>query len=206
MKKLLLSVCLVGVCAFGQYKAESAGAPPSDLAAPIKDLLQKDGAKITGPNGAVAEIWLRTSVPNGANSEQNASFTDIPHGTLVGVVRYASKGADRRGQPIQPGVYTLRISFYPVDGAHQGVAPTRDFLVLSPAATDTDPNAKPTFAQLMDMSRKASGTRHPSVLNAWKPDSAEAAPTVKQEGEDWVFYTKLGDRPIAIIVVGAYQG
>ncbi len=206
MKKLLVSLCLVTACAFGQYKLESAGPPPSELSQPIRDALQKDGAKITGPNGAFCEIWLRTTAPSGSNSEQNASFTNIPDSALLGAIRFPGKGADRRGQPIQAGVYTLRLSFYPVDGAHQGVAPTRDFLILSPAATDTDLNATPKFEQLMDMSRKASGTRHPAVLNTWKPDSADAAPALKQEGEDWVLYDKLGDRPIAIIVVGTYQG
>jgi hypothetical protein len=206
MNKLLLSVCLAAVSAFGQYKLESAGAPPSEVAAPIRDALQKDGAKVSGSSGVFCEIWLRSSAPDGSNSEQNASFTNIAHGSLMGVIRFPAKGADRRGQTIPAGIYTLRLSFFPVDGAHQGVAPSRDFLVLSPAATDTDLNATPNFNQLMDMSRKASGTRHPAVLNAWKPDNAEGAPTLKQEGEDWVLYTKLGDRPIAIIVAGAFQG
>ncbi len=205
MKKLTLLLS-AAVCAFGQYKAEPAGAPPSDVAAAVRDTLQKDGTKITGPNGTVCEIWMRTSAPAGKNSEQNASFTDLPAGGLLGVARYTTKGTDRRGQGIAPGVYTLRLSFFPVDGAHQGVSPSRDFLLLSPAASDTDPNSTPDFQHLMDMSRKASGTRHPLVLNAWKPDNPESAPTVKQEGEDWVLYDKVGDRPIVIIVVGTYQG
>lgn len=206
MKKLLFSLCVASACAFGQYKLESACAPPSEVSQAIRDALQKDGAKITGASGAFCELWLRSSAPGGSNTEQSVSFSNIAHGALVGVLRFPGKGADRRGQPVPAGVYTLRLSFYPVDGAHQGVAPTRDFLVLSPAASDTDLNAKPDFNQLMDMSRKASGTRHPAVLNTWKPDSAEAAPALKQEGEDWVLYGTIGDRPIAIIVVGAYQG
>jgi hypothetical protein len=206
MKRLLLSLCLVAVCAYGQYKLEPAGAPPSDLSESIRGALQKDGAKITGPNGAFCEIWLRTSVPSGSNSEQNASFTHIAHGTLLGAIRFPGKGADRRGQAIPAGVYTLRLSFYPVDGAHQGVAPTRDFLLLTPAASDTDLSAAPAYDKLVDMSRKASGTRHPAILNAWKPDAAEASPELKQEGDDWVLYNKIGDVPIAIIVVGTHQG
>jgi hypothetical protein len=205
MKKLLVSLCLAA-CAFGQYKTESAGAPPSEAAQVVRDALQKDGVRVSGPNGPVCEIWLRATAPSGKNSEQNASFTDLPAGALLGVIRFPAKGTDRRGQAIAAGVYTLRLSFFPVDGAHQGVSPTRDFLLLSPAAADTDVNSTPDFKQLVDMSRKASGTAHPVVLNTWKADSAESAPAIKQEGEDWVLYTKIGDRPIAIIVVGTYQG
>ena len=204
MKKLLFTLCLTAVCASAQYKLESAGAPPSEVAPAIRDALQKDGAKISGANGAVLEVWLRTQVPSAANSEQNVSFTDIAHGTLVGVVRFPVKGTDRRGQPIQPGVYTLRLSFYPADGAHQGVAQTRDFLLMSPAASDTDLNATPAFDQLVAMSKKASGVPHPAVLNCWKPDSPGPA-ALKQEGADWVLYGAIGDRPIALIVVGTYQ-
>src|ERR1017187_3284877 len=85
MKKLLFTLCLTVVCAVAQFKLESAGAPPSEVAPAIRDALQKDGAKITGPNGAVCEVWFRTQVPTTANSEQNVSFTDIAQGTLVGV-------------------------------------------------------------------------------------------------------------------------
>jgi hypothetical protein len=205
MKKLLLSLSLFAVCGFGQYKMESAGAPPFDLLPSVREALQQDGAKVVGPKGVVCEVWFRTSVPSAPNGEQNVSFTDIAQGTLLGVIRFPAKATDRRGQTLQPGVYTLRLGFYPVDGAHQGVAPSRDFVVLSRALDDTDLNATPKFDQLMGMSRKASGTNHPAVLNTWKPDSAEAA-SLKQEGSDWVLYSKIGDRPIAVIVVGTYQG
>jgi hypothetical protein len=205
MGKLLLSFSLAAAGAFGQYKMEPAGAPPSELAPEIRSALQQDGAKINGPNGAVCEVWFRTSVPASANSEQNASFSQIAHGTLLGAVRFASKGTDRRGQPLKPGIYTMRLSFFPVDGAHQGVAPTRDFVLLTPAAADSDLNATPSYKELVNMSRKASGTQHPAILNVWKPDSKDPA-ALKHEGEDWVLYGSVGDNPIAIIVVGTFAG
>ncbi len=204
MRKLLFTLSLTAVCAFAQYKLESAGAPPSEVSPAIAAGLQKDGAKITGPNGTVCEVWFRTQVPNTQNSEQNVSFTDIAQGTLLGVVRFPVKGTDRRGQAIQPGVYTLRLSFYPADGAHQGVAQTRDFVLMVPAAGDTDLNSTPAFNQLVAMSKKASGTPHPAVLNCWKADSPGPR-ALKQEGPDWVLYDSIGDRPIALIVVGTYQ-
>ena len=204
MKNILVLLSLFTVCGFGQYKMEPAGAPPSDLLPSVRDALQREGSKVVGPKGVVCAVWFRTSVPSTQNGEQNVSFTDIAQGTLLGVIRFPGKATDRRGRP-PTGVYTLRLGFYPVDGAHQGVAPSRDFLVLSRALDDTDLNATPKFDQLMDMSRKASGTQHPAVLNTWKPDSADAA-SLKEEGSDWVLYSKIGDRPIAVIVVGTYQG
>ncbi|MGC9969535.1 MAG: hypothetical protein ABSE56_02980 [Bryobacteraceae bacterium] len=205
MKKLFLSLGLVAATAFGQYKIESAGAPPSELAPEIRGALEQDGARITGPSGVFCEVWLRAKVPAGSNSEQNVSFTQMSHGVLLGAIRFPVKGADRRGQPLKPGVYTMRLSFFPVDGAHQGVAQTRDFALLTPAADDKDLNAAPNFKQLVDMSKKASGTPHPAILNVWRADSAGPA-ALKQEGDDWVLYSTVGGQPIAMIVVGTYSG
>src|SRR6266481_5693700 len=89
-----------------QYKAEPAGAPPSEASPAILAALNKTGTKITGPNGMYAEIWLRSALPAGAKSaEPNVSLPNLQIGELLGVLRFAGKGADRRGQPIPAGVY-----------------------------------------------------------------------------------------------------
>jgi len=89
----------------------------------------------------------------------------------------------------------------PINGDHQGAAPQRDFLLMTPAAQDTDPNATPNFDTLVGMSRKASGTPHPAVLSFWKSDT-DTPGFAKQGDSDWVLQAKLGDTPIAIILVG----
>ena len=196
-------IAAAGVLAFGQYKSEPAGAPPADVAPTIQQAVQKDGVRITGPKGTVCEIWLRTTAPSGPKSgESDLTLPTIPHGSLLGVIRYREKGSDRRGTAIKPGVYTLRYSYYPVNGDHQGVAPQRDFVLLSPAATDTDVNATPAFDQLVAASRKASGAQHPLVLSIWNPDPDFKAGFDKQGDTDWVLQEKLGDTSFAIILVG----
>jgi hypothetical protein len=91
----------------------------------------------------------------------------------------------------------------PQDGDHLGVSPNVDFAVMVPAAADTDPAATPKFSELMNMSRKASGTPHPAVLSLSAPSQASAAPAIAKEGEhDWVVSSKIGDLALAITVVG----
>jgi hypothetical protein len=143
-------------------------------------------------------------MPSGPKSAEDAvAFPSIPHGSFLGILRFPSTGADRRGQTIKPGVYTLRYSQYPVNGDHQGAAPQRDFAVLTPIADDKDPNATPAFYPLMAMSRKASGTPQPAVLSHEPPAGGATAPSLGQEGEkDWSLTFKLGDTPMAIILVG----
>jgi hypothetical protein len=117
------------------------------------------------------------------------------------VIRFNAAGSDRRGQRIQPGVYTLRYGIMPMNGAHQGAAPQRDFLLLTPAAEDGNLNSTPNFDTLVAMSRKASHTAHPAVLSFWKADTD--SPGFSQQGDsDWVLQSNVGDTPVAIIVVG----
>ncbi|MBM3748310.1 MAG: hypothetical protein FJW34_21200 [Acidobacteria bacterium] len=208
MRKVVLSACLAVTAALAQYKLESAGAPPADLTPALREALAKEGSRVVAPEGKpFCEIWLLRKAPSGPETtEQNVSLTTIPHGALVGVIRFPARGADRRGQVVRPGVYTLRYSHYPVDGAHQGVAPQRDFLKIIPAAQDTDLNATPGYDDLVKMSNEASGTSHPAILGVWKREGAGGPPELVQDGEDWILRVMLGDVPVGILVVGIFHG
>jgi hypothetical protein len=208
MSKVLLTALLATTALFGQYKLESTGAPPDELAPAVKEALQASGAKIVGADGsALCEIWFRKSLPSGpASTEQGVSLTTVPHGAMLGVIRFPKRGQDRRGLTIPEGVYTLRYSLFPPDGNHQGVAAQRDFLLLVPAAGDTDVNSTPSFKEVVAMSAKTTGGSHPASLSLWK-DEAGHEPGLVQEGEsDWVLHAKIGDTAIGLIVVGVFQG
>lgn len=199
--RLISTAVLTAALSFAQYKVSPAGAPPAEASA-LAAALVKDGLKVAKADGpALCEIWTVATAPKEGTVEQNATW-GAPQGTLLGVVRVPARWSDRRGQTIKPGVYTMRLSFFPMNGDHQGVAPQRDFAILSPVAVDTDPAALPAFDALMDMSRKASGTPHPLVLSLWKESSAVPV-AVEAEGDtDQVLHLKVGDVPVAIIVVG----
>ncbi len=203
MSKVLVSLFMFAAAAFSQYTVAPAGAPPAEASA-LASLLQKDGAKIAGPGGSTAEFWLLAAMPPAGTAEANATLA-IAHGALLGVARVTGPYADRRGLPIKPGVYTLRYSVYPANGDHQGVAPQRDFLILSRIADDKDPKSSPAFDPLMDLSRKASGTPHPICLSTWKGGNGDGKLT--KEGEhDWILNTKIGDTPVSVIVAGKAEG
>lgn len=185
-----------------QYKADKAGPPPPELASGIAQALEKPGFQISNGDARYCELWLRARLPSGAPSnEQNVTLPNVPVGALVGVIRFDATGLDRRGQTIKAGVYTLRYGIMPMNGSHQGAAPQRDFLLLTPAAEDRDLNVIPNLDALVAMSRKASHTPHPAVLSIWKADAD--SPGFSQQGDtDWVLQSKVGDTPIDIVVVG----
>jgi hypothetical protein len=206
LRQLFILIMAAGA-AFAQYKVEPAGAPPAEAPGPIAATLQKDGIKVAGGSGpAVCEIWFRSTAPSGPKSAEEAvSLPTIPQGALLGVLRFPGRGSDRRGQTIKPGVYTLRYSLQPVNGDHQGVAPQRDFLVMVPVADDTKADAIANIDDLMKMSRKASGTPHPAILSM-ASSSNSTFPEVKKDGEsDWALHAKIGDTPVAVIVVGKVE-
>lgn len=197
---------VLAISAFGQFKVDASGALP-DEAAKLAPALSKSGVKVLKADGSVLlEMWPVAAAPGGGGNEQNTSWTGVTHGSLLGVVRFPARHSDRRGQTIKPGVYTMRYSFFPMNGDHQGVAPQRDFAVLSPIDADTDAAAKPAFDALIGMSKKASGTPHPLVLSIWK-DEAGATQGIEAQGDvDQVLHTKIGGAPVAIIVAGKYEG
>lgn len=208
MHKFALSLLLTASALVAQYKSLPAGAPPAELAPAIGQALQQQGTKIVaGDGGVFCEVWFRTTLPAGPKStEEGVTLPAISHGALLGAIRFPGPGADRRGQPIKPGVYTLRYSLQPVNGDHLGVSPQRDFLVMVPAADDKDLDATPNFDALMVMSRKASGTPHPAVLSIWAAGASDPVPNFAKQGEnDWVLNVKIGATPVSVILVGKVE-
>jgi len=201
---LLLSLLATGWAQ--DYKVETVSGAPSGLPAAYTSALQTQGYRVTGPNGPWCEIWFRSAIPSGAKPTDDAIVFPIPQGALVGVLRFPSEASDRRGQTIKAGLYTMRYSDFPVDGSHQGVAPQRDFLLLTPIVNDADPSANPAFDKLVQMSTKASGTPHPAVFSIEKP-GASKFPSITAEGDtpDQVLNVTIGDLQLAIIVVGKVQ-
>jgi len=188
------------VSAFAQeYKLEPISTAAPGLPAAYSALIETTGYRVIGPKGPWCEVWLRKSIPVGAKSGDAAIVLPIAQGTLLGILRFPGNGQDRREQQLKAGVYTMRYSNYPVDGAHQGVAPQRDFTLLTPIANDADPAATPEFAKLVEMS-KTSGNPHPAVFLLQA--GSGAAPSVKKQGEDVVLNVKSGDLGIGLVVVG----
>lgn len=195
------------------YKIESSSTPPpQELAAPIRDALSPDALQVTGPSGPLCDIWLTKTVAAAATPDTSlgVNFGQVPLGALAGAVKFDAAGADYRGQPIKPGVYTLRFMLEPVDGNHQGVSPYRDFFLAVPAALDTA-TADIPGTNLIALSKKASGTGHASVWSLVPADNAPVTlPAIahQEDGDLWVVYfqaalakpTKMG-----LVVVGKAQ-
>lgn len=209
-----LFLLLPGTSAAAEYRAEKAGAPPEELGPAVRETLAPEGIRIIGPEGPLCEIWVRTSVPAAAGAAQQLgiAYPQIVEGTLMGAVRFLREAKDYRRQSVKPGVYTLRYGLHPTDGNHMGVATQRDFLLLVPAAADSSPSGV-TYNDLLGLSRKASGTNHPSVWSL-EPASGETEPKLlhKEDEDHWVLQFSVQVQPqggaatkltLGLVVVGS---
>ncbi len=208
-----LSVLLTATAyAQGSVKVEPAPAPTaSDVPKALLETLDAQGARVSKDSSTVCEIWLRKGVTLGppAGGLGDILYGQLGAGNLIGLLHFPAQGADFRGQPVKPGYYALRYANIPTDGAHMGVFPTRDAVLLTPAAADTALDQTLAFADMVKLSKEASGTPHPAFLIMASAESASTFPSVGKDdhGNNAVYLKvqgKNGELPIGITVVGQW--
>lgn len=189
-------------------------AAPADAVSPeIAALLQPTGFKLLkGESRTVCEVWPCKEWPIAADSKTGLEvITPLTPGQLIGVIRYPRKATDFREQDIPSGVYTLRYGQQPVDGAHVGTSPTRDFFVVSPADKDRSP-AVLDYKALIEAGKATSGTSHPAILSLQPSGDAQEPLAVRENSEkEWTIVRFTGkttaggqtkDLAVEVVLVG----
>ena len=208
----------VAAFAQGTYKIQATQGPAGgDVSQAIQGTLQPQGESLLDSSGKVlSEVWLRKDLTPAANPDTaaNVLYGKIAQGSLVGVIHFPEATKDFRGQGIKAGYYTLRYELVPQDGNHMGVSQYRDFLLLVPAAKDTDGTKPVTFTDAVKLSRDSTDTGHPGImLMDSVSDSDKTFPAVFQDySQNWALQVEatLGSGgaklPLAIVLVGEFQG
>lgn len=205
---------LSGSVAAQEYKvAKSDAAPPADALAPeIAALMSPTGYKISQGDRAVCELWLCKEWPIAADAKTTSEINyPLTPGQVFGAIRFPRKSADFRDQEVAAGVYVLRYAQQPVDGAHVGTFPTRDFCALLPAAKDRLAAAL-DYKTLTTLSKEATGTAHPGIRPLLKAQAGEARATRSDEEKMWTILRLTGktrqgaaalqDLPIELVIAG----
>lgn len=137
---------------------------------------------IRGTSREICHIWLckewelKDFKPRG-----DVSYPFLP-GQLLGVVQFERKHSDFRDQDIEDGVYTLRYGQQPVDGAHIGTSPTRDFVILVAAKADKKAAPMP-YQEMVIASAEVAGTTHPALFSLQRVEGD--GPIRHEEEKDW---------------------
>src|SRR3954469_14713986 len=196
-----------------EYKVAKAdgAAPTGDIAPEIAALLRPTGFKVSKGDRAVFEMWLAKEWPIAADAKAGGDVLyPLTPGQLIGVARYPRKGADFRDQDIPAGTYVVRYAQQPIDGAHVGTSPTRDFLLLLPAAKDREAKTM-DYKTLTATSKETTGTAHPAILSMQKAEGGVALAVREESDRGWVIVHFVGkakqgsaakDLPVELVVVG----
>jgi hypothetical protein len=191
---------------------------PGGVSASIAATVNPHGYRVQSGEGMVCEVWLLKDL---AVKPKFKPTLDVKYpfqsGQLVGVLRVGDKGeyTDFRGQPVKPGVYTLRYGQQPQDGNHIGTSELADFLVAIPAAADADPKPILPVDKLQKASAKTVGGNHPAIFALLPPESAAGAATLAKDDNDrWILgvpaqVTQDGNKvPLSfrLVVIGKVAG
>jgi len=181
------------------------------VAETVRQSLDAKGSRLTLDDPKpYCELWFRKSVPSQSKKSDVAAYPQFAESLMVGVVHFSQDASDYRGHKIPAGFYTLRYELMPDDGNHLGAAPNPDFLLAIPASSDPDPNAAFKFQDLVALSAKTAGTKHPAPLSLVPADKAGAANVSRDDQDHWVFSTTVKvssgeELPIALVVKGTAQ-
>lgn len=170
---------------------------PPELSGGVSSRLAPAAKVVAGD--ATLEIWLVQKL----ETSGGPGWSGVESGTLVGAMRVSGTFKEIRGKAVKPGVYTLRYGQQPQNGDHLGISQFREFLLLSPAAIDTDPKVL-GFDGIVALSKDVIGTAHPASLSLDPPEDAPGAAlsAYKNElGHDGVVL-QIGNLKFGLIVVG----
>jgi hypothetical protein len=202
---LLLSVLCLSTAGWGQayYGVEPA---PLKSTAPfaetLRNFLDPQGMQlVASPDGqktTICEVWWAKSVSAFAkpHGPQDASYSTLEPGALVGVVHYPAEFLDASGQKLRAGYYTMRYVLLPRDKAHQRVIAYPDFVALSPAALDHKSRKTLPLSDLLLLSRQASRKRHPAVISLvpFNPGYEDLPMVVPDESGQAILQVKIRTR------------
>jgi hypothetical protein len=187
-------------------------APTGKIAPEITSLLEPTGFKVVkGGSQTVVELWLAKEWAIAADAKTGGEVMyPFTVGQLIGVANYPKKAADFRDQDVPAGTYVIRYTLQPVDGAHVGTSPTRDFFALLPGDKDRDPKTI-DYKTLIGVSKETTGTAHPAILSLQKPGEGSKQAVQEISDKEWVVVHFAGkakqgaaakDFPVDLVVVG----
>ncbi|MBS1809182.1 MAG: hypothetical protein JST84_13545 [Acidobacteria bacterium] len=207
---LLIAISLLAFAPVfaADLKVEAIGAlTKASISDAMKAAVEDKGWRVVGEDGKpIAELWLAKKVEATGKDVMGANFGSVPEGSFMGVIHFPANTSDYRGQATKAGFYTMRFALILENGAHLGVSPTRDFILLCPPDEDKDPKALPV-AETIKLSMKAAGSGHPSPWSLLPASTKTGLPKVlKTEEGHVVLEAKVGGLEMGITLIGKTEG
>lgn len=202
-KWLMVATLVALPAAFAQEFTAEAGAPaPDAVPEATRQMIASEGVTVKAGDVAVVSFWMRSAPFEGEPAGGfGVRFDNVPEGAFLGVLEFPERGSDFREQAVPAGVYTIRFGLHPEDGNHMGVAPSRDFALLSPVEKDLEVAKNFDFDGIVELSAEV-GNPHPTVARLELPEG-DAGPNLwENDYEHWVLDLAVADTVVGIVVDG----
>lgn len=184
------------------FTAGSGGPAPESVPDITRQMIAPEGVTVKDGDVAVVTFWMRSAPFEGEPASGfGVRFDNVPEGAFLGVLEFPERGSDFREQSVPPGVYTIRFGLHPEDGNHMGVAPSRDFALLSPVDQDLEIATNFDFDGIVELSAKV-GNPHPTVARLELPEGDEGPNLWENDYEQWVLDLPVAGTVLGIVVDG----
>lgn len=189
-------------------------AAPAELSKDIAGKLAPKAYQLSDGDGLFFEFWFVSELPMKAKAVASKEALDnIEEITLLGAaVVHQEERFDFRDDPIDPGLFTVRLALQPQDGNHMGTAPFDTFALLLPHDKDAEVRQYPDHETLVDLASEETVAEHPPVLSLQPLDSAEGEfPRLAEGGDEWHFLclklpAKAGDDTFDVVMQLVFEG
>lgn len=214
---LLLPLLWAGFAwGLGPYVTEPAPALAySELPKYFSDVVDSHGVRLVSTNynqrTNICDLWWRKEIPvqPARIKAPDLVYANLRPGTFLGLVSIFTPQEDFRHHMLKPGLYTMRYAQPEQNGDDHAVSPFRDFVILSPAWVDKDPNAKVSMDQITKWGILVSHEDEPAVLSLIPANPAyKKSPSPVADGRGFVAVQlnlkqkgKSADLPFAVLIV-----
>ena len=144
-------------------------APPEKLNADIKTKIAPVSHQISDNKGLFFEFWFVMEVPlRGFADTTQKTMNKINEISLLGAaIVYENKEqyTDFREDPIDPGLYVMRLSLQPQDGNHLGTSPFDTFAILVPYQKDAEVLEFMDPEVMVEIASEDTPAEHPPILS-----------------------------------------
>lgn len=189
--------------------------PPEKLDAEIREKLAPRSYQISDAEGVFFEFWFVPGLEVSAISEKTQdTLENVAEIALLGALFvHREERYDFREDPIDPGVYVLRMALQPQNGDHMGTAPYDTFAILVPYAKDGELKEFEDHETMVELASEDTVAEHPPILSLQPMANGDGEfPRLGREAEhEWEymclkFPARAGDQSVPLPVLLVFDG